>query len=228
MARKKSKKKKTHSRAVSLDVELVVLAVDSNFEFVTQLGFEYRDKNVYPFLEQKGFRIQRCQGALARRLYVAPEARKPGVDYITGVGHGSYDSYTGDFYDSIFSVGNYSQEESQGKIVHFISCETARDLGPDFVLHGCRAYFGYDENFSFQPDDADIFFECDSEVDRGFAQGLTAGQVYDRVIALFNKHIAAFRAAGQEFKAGTLEFDRDHLRAPSSGPQWGDVNARLV
>jgi hypothetical protein len=222
------KRKRRHSRAVSLDLDLIVLAVDSNFEFVTNLAFEYRQKNVYPFLEKKGFKLQRCQGPLARRIYVAPEARKAGVEYITGVGHGGYDTYTGDFHDPVFSVGNYSPEESQGKIVHFISCETARDLGPDFVSHGCRAYFGYDENFSFQPDDADIFFECDSEIDRSFAQGLTAGQASDRARALFDKHIAAFRAAGKEFKAATLEFNRDHLRSPSSGAQWGDANARLV
>lgn len=221
-------RKKRHSLAVSLDVELIVLAVDANFEFVTQMGFDYRQAKAYPYLEKKGFKLQRCQGSLARRLYVAPEARKPGVVYITGIGHGSYNSYTGDFYDPIFSVGNYSPEESHGKIAHFISCETGRDLGPDFVVHGCRAYFGYDENFSFQPDDADIFFDCDTEIDRGFAEGLNAGQVYDRAIALFNKRIAEFRAAGKEYKAATLEFNRDHLRSPSSGEQWGQVSARLV
>jgi hypothetical protein len=221
-------RKKRHSRAVSLDAELIVLAVDANFEFVTKMGFDYRQANTYPLLEKKGFKLQRCQGALARRTYIAPEARKPGVVYITGVGHGSFDSYTGDFFDPIFTVGNYSQEESQGKIAHFISCETGRDLGPDFVLHGCRAYFGYDENFSFQPDDADIFFRCDTEIDRGLAEGLTAGQVYDRAQAIFDQQIAEFRAAGKDFKAATLEFDRDHLRGPSSGAQWGDVDARLI
>lgn len=223
-----SRKKKRHSRAVSLSVDVVVLAVDSSFESVTNQVFQYRQKNVYPFLEQKGFTIQRCQGPLARRIYVAPEARKPGVDYITGVGHGSYDTYTGDFHDPIFSVGNYSPEESRAKIVHLISCETARELGPDFVAHGCRAYLGYDENFSFQPDDGDIFFECDSEIDRAFAQGATAAEAYERARALFDQKIAAFRAAGKEFKAATLEFNRDHLRSPTSGPQWGDPNARLV
>lgn len=221
-------RRKRHSRAVSLNVDLVVLAVDANFEFVTQIGFEYRQAHTYPMLEKKGFKLQRCQGPLARRIYIAPEARKPGVVYITGIGHGAYDSYTGDFFDPIFNVGNYSPEEAQGKITHFISCETGRDLGPDFVLHGCRAYFGYDENFSFQPDDADIFFDCDTEIDRGFAEGLTAGLVYERAKKLFDHRIAEFRAAGKEFKAATLEFNRDHLRAPSSGAQWGDVNARLI
>lgn len=223
-----ARKKKTHKRVVSLEVDLVILAVDAAFEIVTQTGFNYRQEKVYPLLQGKGFAIKRCQETMARRIYAAREARKPHVVYITGVGHGAYDSFTGHFYDPIFSVGNYSPEESNGKIVHFISCETARDLGPDFVAHGCRAYFGYDEDFTFLLDIADIFFECDSEIDHAFAEGLNAGQVYERVKALFDKHIAALRAKGDDYKAATLEFDRDHLRAPSSGAQWGDLNAQLI
>lgn len=215
------------TRTVSLDTPLTVLGVDANFEPITQAGFQYRQTNVYPYFEAKGFTIQRCQGSLARRVYVAPAARQPSVVYITGIGHGTYDTFTGDYYDPIFSVGNYTQEESQGKIVHLLSCETARSLGPDFVLHGCKAFFGYDENFSFQMDIADMFFQCDSEVDRAFADGLAASDVYSRVINLFNKNIATLRAQGSDYKAATLEFDRDHLRAPASGTQWGDANAKL-
>ncbi|HJQ23830.1 MAG TPA: hypothetical protein VKA60_07920 [Blastocatellia bacterium] len=223
-----ARKPKRHSRVVSLTLDLGVLAVDANFETVTQTGYKYRQQHVYPFLEKKGFTLHRCQKSLARRMYVSPVARQPHIVYITGIGHGAYDSFTGDFYEVIFSVGNYSQEESQKKIVHFISCETARDLGPDFVAHGCIAYFGYDENFTFQLDIADIFFECDSEIDRGLASGLTAAEVHERVVALFNQHINALRANGDLYKAATLEFDRDHLRSPVSGPQWGDPQARLV
>ena len=45
--------------------------------------------------------------------------------------------------------------------------------------------FGYDEDFVFVPADQDVFFECDSEIDRAFADGLSAAEVYDRVKALF-------------------------------------------
>jgi hypothetical protein len=225
---KKGNYRRPHKRVVSLELELVILAIDANFEIVTKTGFEYRQQNVYPYLEQKGFALKRSQESLARRIYVAPEARKPHVVYITGVGHGDYNMYTGDFYDEIFKVGDYSSEECQDKIVHFISCETARDLGPDFVVHGCRAYFGYDENFTFLLAEADIFFECDSEIDRGFADGLNAGQVYERAKAVFDKHIDAYRQQGSDYNAATLEFDRDHLRSPSSGAQWGDMQATLI
>jgi len=220
-------KRTRRTRTVSLNMQLTVLAVDANFEPVTQAGFQYRQANVYPYFEAKGFAVQRCQGPLARRIYVAPAASQPNVTYITGIGHGTYDTFTGDYYDPEFNVGNYSQQEVQGKIIHLISCQTAARLGPDFVSNGCRAFFGYDENFSFQMDIADTFFKCDSEIDRAFADGLAASDVYTRVVNLFNQNIASLRAQGADYKAATLEFDRDHLRAPASGPQWGDPNAKL-
>src|SRR5437763_1682358 len=163
------RKRRRPNRTVSLGAPPTILAVDANFEPITQAGFQYRQINVYPYLAAKGFTIQRCQGSLARKIYVAPATHQPNVVFITGIGHGSYNSFTGDYYDPVLTVGNYSQEEAQGKIVHLLSCETARDLGPDLVSHGSKAYFGYDENFSFQMDDADMFFECDSEIDKGFA-----------------------------------------------------------
>ena len=147
-----------------------MVAVDSNYEPVTEAAFRYREREVYPHLVTKGWKLSKWQGPLARRYYVAPEVKKPEVEYITGVGHGAYDLYTGHFGDPIFQVGNYQPEEATGKIVHFLSCQTGRRLGPDFVAHGCRAYFGYDENFTFHFEEAEIFFECDSEIDLAFAE----------------------------------------------------------
>jgi hypothetical protein len=182
---------------------------------------------VYPYLESKGLPAVRCQGPLARRYYVAPAARQPHVAYVTGVGHGSADTYTGDQYSVIFRVGDYSPEECARKIVHLLSCQTARALGRDLVAHGCRAFFGYDVDFTFAAAQRAVFFECDSEIDHAFADGLTAAQVYNRVVRLYSRRIAELRAAGHLYVAAILEMDRDHLRAPSSGPQWGDRQARL-
>jgi hypothetical protein len=211
-------------------VPVVVLGIDSNFEPATQAGCQYRNQHVYPYLAGKGYSIDLCQGPMAKRIYVAPKAQLPGVAYLTGVGHGSYTTYTGHFYDPIFQVGNYSAAEPRGKIVHFLSCETARDLGPDFVRNGCRAYFGYDEDFVFVPAVQDVFFECDSEIDRAFADGLTAAKVYERVKAIYAQRAADFRAQGKQREAATLESDFDCLRCPSSPPApnaWGDTHAKL-
>jgi len=222
--------KRAAPKEQSRTIRVSVLAIDSNYEPATLAVFQYREKHVYPYIASKGYAIDKCQGTMARRVQVAPQARQPGVAYLTGVGHGSYTTYTGHFYDLIFEVGNYSVPEAQGKIAHFLSCETARDLGPDFVRNGCLAYFGYDEDFVFTTADQDIFFECDSEIDRAFADGLNAADVYDRVKALFAKRAAEFRAHGKQTEAATLESDLDCLRCPSSPPgpnAWGDPNAML-
>ena len=179
---------------------------------------------------KRGYTIDKCQGPLARRIYVAPKAQQLGVAYLTGVGHGSYTTYTGHYYDPIFQVGNYSAAEAKDKIAHFLSCETARDLGPDFVRNGCLAYFGYDEDFVFTMADQEVFFECDSAIDRAFTDGLTAAQVFDRVKALFAQRAADFRAQGKQTEAAILELDFDRLRCPSSPPgpnAWGDPKATL-
>jgi len=221
------KSRRNKRRTFTLSLDAVIIGIDANFEPITKAACDYRQKNVYPYLERKGFTVQHLRGAMARRSYVGPAARQANVHYITGLGHGSYDTFTGDFYDPVFSVGNYSPEESGGKIVHLLSCETARSLGPDFTQHGCRAYFGYDENFSFQPDTADLFFECDAEIDLAIADGLTAADVIQRVRRVFDEHIAELRAQGSNYKAATLEFDRDHLRSPADGNPWGDSSAKL-
>ncbi len=91
-----------------------------------------------------------------------------------------------------------------------------------------REYFGYDENFTFYMDFSDTFFECDSDIDLGFADGLNAEEVYDRVIALYNERISDMEDAGHDYVASVLEYDRDHLRAPSVDSRWGDRQAALA
>ena len=224
MAKRAVRKEQTRAVPVS------VVGIDSNWEPATLAACQYREKHVYPHIASKGYSIDKCQGPMAKRVYAGPKARQAGVVYLTGVGHGSYTTFTGHFYDVVFEVGNYSAAEPSGKIVHFLSCETAAHLGPDFVKNGCLAYFGYDEDFIFTVADQDIFFECDSEIDRAFTAGLTAAEVYDRVSKLFTQRADDFRAQGKYTEAATLESDLDCLRCPSSPPSgsvWGSDQAKL-
>src|SRR6266516_1355237 len=227
----KSVRKKRRPSAAGAGMISVVLAIDADSDPVTKAPFDYRQQNVYPYFEQKGFTVVRRQCAMARRARVTPEARKPEVAYLTGVGHGFPNSYTGNSQEPIFSKSSLSTKESQGKIVHFLSCKTAAGLGPSFVAHGCKAYFGYSDNFTYPPSLAEVFFECDSEIDRGFADGLTAGEVLQRVLARFQEHIDRLKATGDGgdlFNASVLEVDLRLLRAPSLEAGFGDPNARLL
>jgi hypothetical protein len=204
------------------------VGIDSSWEQLTQEACDYRNKYVYPYLSKKNVGAKLFQGPLARRIYVASAVRDQKVSYLTGVGHGAFDTYTGDHYDPIWHIGNYPAEEAAGKIVHLLSCQTAAQLGPDFVTHGCNAYFGYDINFTLVWDDRDIFFECDSKIDQAFADGKKASQVYTETYDLFTTRIDQLRAQGKNYVAAVLMTDRDHLRAPASGAQWGSQEAKLV
>jgi hypothetical protein len=216
------------ARRQGLQLRPVALAIDSSYEPVTRAGFNYRQANVYPYLTSHGLSVRRCQGKLARRHFVSQEARKSDVVYLTGVGHGSETTYTGDNGDPILSVGSYAPAEVAGKVLHLLSCQTAAQLGPDCVANGCKAYFGYDVNFTFVPKSKDIFFECDSAIDRAFARGLSADAVYALVTRLFKKRIAELSAGGSDYTAATLETDLDHLCAPSVDARWGDPKAKLT
>ncbi len=224
----------TESRRRMVEVNLVILGIDSNYDEITQPTFEYRQAHVYPYLIEQGFTLEYCQGKLARRCYVASAARDSRVVYITGSGHGFYDTFTGDWKRPLFKVGDYSSEESQGKIVHLLSCNTAGILGGDMVKHGCLAFFGYDQPFTFVPETAHVFFECDSEIDKAFADGLTAAEVYKRVSDLYQKRIKEYEDRfDKELDINllrtsvSLEFNLNHLCAPSVDQRWGDSEAKL-
>ena len=209
-------------------LDLKILAIDSSYDEITQASCVYRNRHVYPYLESKGFELIRCQDELARRIYVKQEACKEDTVYMTGAGHGTSTTYMGVDDDPIFDIGNYRPEESIGKIVHFFACQTAAKLGPDFVNHGCRAYFGYNEDFIAYMYISDAFFACDSEIDKAFADGLTAGDVHDRVIAFYNQKIYDLKGGGHYRAAAALEHNRDHLCTPSVDVKWGSKEARLV
>ena len=208
--------------------DLKILAIDSSHDQLTHAFYVYRNRHVYPYLESRGFELIRCQDGSARRFYVESEACRKDIVYITGVGHGTCTAYMGKDDDPIFDIGNYQSKEVRGKVVHFSACETAAELGPDFVNHGCHAYFGYDEKFTVLMSISDAFFQCDSEIDRAFAEGLTAGEVHDRVIACYNQKICELKDGKHYRAAATLERNRDHLCTPSVDAKWGNKGVRLI
>jgi hypothetical protein len=105
-----------------------------------------------------------------------PQAAAQGADdltvvYVTGVSHGTSDSFTGDQDVPIFQTGSYGAGTFRGRIVHFLACNTALGLGRDIVsAGGAKAFFGYSGLFTW-PDDTSgqysgLFFDCDAEIDR--------------------------------------------------------------
>ncbi len=90
--------------------------------------------------------------------------------------------------------------------------------------------FGYKENFTFrlEPHLIDIFLECDSEIDLAFADGLTAEEVHDRVVALYEQRISELNDAGEIEAASTLRENLEYLCTPSVNPSYGDGQACIL
>jgi hypothetical protein len=204
------------------------LAIDSYDASDVASISAYLEVNVYPYLQSKGFTMQSFFGPLARPEYVATAASAVAVTLLTGGGHGNYEAFLGFHSQPVFAVGAYTGAEVSGKIAHFLSCENAKQLGPDFVSKGCLAYVGYDENFVFDPTDADRFFNCDGEFLRGLADGLTVGQAVNRAKNLFTRTIADLTSQGSTSAANLLAYNLAHLRSPLDGAQWGSSDVKLI
>src|SRR5215470_11714756 len=104
------------------------LCIDADFEPVTHAGYQHRLSYLYPKLRNGNIALMFCSGPDDTRPTVAPRASVPAVAYLTGEGHGSAVSYLGQGYDPIFVVGGYQPVEVSGKIAHFLSCRTAKQL----------------------------------------------------------------------------------------------------
>jgi len=206
---------------------VIVLGVDSNYEEVTEVAEKYRSKHVYPEFRMQGAEVRRLAGSTASRADFVRETDKPGIDYITGVGHGNYSTYTGHHGNAVLRVGAYSSYEVKDKIIHLLSCQTARYLGPDTVKNGAVAFLGYIENFVFEMDCCEEFFDCDSQIDHILAKGGTVGESHDACIEKFNFFIDKYAQSGDYRLASVFEMDRDRLRSPVISGDYGNPDATL-
>ena len=82
------------------------IAIDPNYEDLTIAAFSYRRDNVYPSLNGERLRLTSLVNSQADSSPVAAAAIQPGVAYITGVGHGDYDTFNGYFNHPVFSVAD--------------------------------------------------------------------------------------------------------------------------
>jgi hypothetical protein len=189
----------------------------------------YRKAKVHPVFTAQGFEVKVLQGVEDVRHFFAIEAKKSRVVYISGVGHGSGNLYTGHLGNHIIKVGSYDAAEVNNKVIHLLSCQTAKTLGPDMVSKGSKSYFGYFENFVFNFDVAgtpvneiELFWQADSQIDISLALGRTVAQAHADAIAKFNWAIAQVPNTGI---AANLTWDRNYLRSAVIGASYGSSTA---
>lgn len=191
---------------------------ENTTDVVTTPFANYRIANVHSAFAARGFTVVPLTGANDVRTQFVPQAKNSLTVYIAGVGHGAYTVYTGNAGDHILEVGLYDPAEVKGKALHFLSCQTAGQLGPDTVAKGAKCYMGYNENFHLvwdnpatPTDEFSCFAKSDSTFDIWMANGATAQQAYNATIAMFNAMLALPGIPGSA-AATWLAYDRDHCR----------------
>jgi hypothetical protein len=204
-----------------------VVTIDATDESITDTCAQYRADEVYGAMTAPAFDVRHFTGDRATRELVLPdlETFKPAL--LTASGHGFATMYTGQVRRPILEVGQYRPVHVHGTIIHFLSCEAGEALGADLVVNGCRAFFGYDDDFVFPSNEPELFLECDSAIDLTLMDGGTAEEAYEAAIDAFNKAVFRLRRAGRVWLAVALERNRNCLCAPSRDVRWGDPLARL-
>jgi len=204
-------------KCIVLKVPTRALFCENTTDGVTTPFANYRIANVHPVFQTRGFTMVVLTGSNDVRSKFVPEAKNGATVYISGIGHGNYTTYTGNYGDHILEVGLYDPAEVKGKAIHFLSCETSGKLGPDTVAKGAKSYVGYTENFILQWDDGStpainefqLFAKSDSTFDIWMANGATAQQAYDATVQAFNAAIAQVPGT---VAATYLTSDRNHLK----------------
>lgn len=201
-----------------------VLFCENTTDHLTGPAAQYRIKNVHPVFASKGFNVIVLQGLQDIRTNFQIKAIDNSVVYIGGIGHGASNIYTGDNFNQILTVGAYAGNEVKGKVMHFLSCQTAAALGPDTVSKGALAYTGYSEDFVFDTSHGDLYWQCDSVFDINMANGKTVSQAMTELYKAFDNAIAQFPGTST---AANLLHNKTVLRSPVSGAPWGQQNAKI-
>jgi len=201
------------------------LAVDTISDDLTIACFDARDANVYPHFAEQSVVLTRLTGPAATAAAVIA-ALTSDIDLLTLSGHGLADRILGQS-GTILEVGLYPAEAVRAKIIHMLACDSGELLGPDLVANGCKAFFGYREQFLFPVANPRDFLDCDGVIDRALAQGLTADEAFQLAIRSFNRTIADLKKAGKTFRASMVQHNRDCLVAPSVDARFGDPTATL-
>lgn len=208
-------------KCIVMKVATRVLFLENTTDAVTTPFANYRIANVHPAFQARGFTVQVLKGLDDIRANFLPLAKNSLTVYIGGIGHGAYTLYTGHGGNRILEVGAYDPSEVNGKGFHFLSCQTAAQLGPDIVAKGAKFYDGYTENFTFVWDDAStpvnevqLFEKADSTFDLMIASGATAQQAHAAKTQAFNAAIAQVPGTAA---ASWLTFDRDHNKLLGAG-----------
>jgi len=127
-----------------------VLAIDPSYDLTTQYGEAFRWRLVFNNFQAQypGHLLLDLKQIQACRKDIHNVVSNGSVDYISAMGHGDYELFTGHngsiIWDTLSGLSNLN-----GKIVHLLSCKAGAVLGREMVKNGAKAFWGYTTDFGF-------------------------------------------------------------------------------
>lgn len=200
----------------------VVVCARSDYEEVTHYGAYWLSFAVDD-ARRRGLLIEDLLGpeATADNFRIAITTLDPALVY--GMGHGNSNVFTLQNQEYAL-VACTNDQLLAGRVVYLLSCVTGAGLGPSAVGKGCLAYMGYDQDFSFIIEDP-YNPASDRYTNGGFRQGgiepilslqagKTAGEAFERTLAVFNQWIDYWSKSSDSQASlcvANLAHDRDCL-----------------
>lgn len=164
-------------------------------------------------------------GKKATRKRTMGMISKKRVDAVLFNGHGS-DCEVAGYDEVIFDTD--SAEMLNGKVVHALSCHTAKTLGPKAIQCGAKEYVGYDEKFVAllqndkighpeEDDTAALFLDPAFVAQEALLDGKSGQEAVTLAKKAYNRSI--LKALNSDVQSdndqfiGWLLWDREHLKS---------------
>ena len=156
-------------------------------DFACKWGSWWLKEKVIKSAQTHGYTVSDLHAGAATRSNVLRECKKSDFCYFSGVGHGNFTTFTGQYEEKIFWRGDEETKKiSKGKHFNFLSCKFGR-FGARWMARegGAIGVHAYKADFIFIADDehfpnsyAEPFFDAHTTTDRELLKGATHGEAH--------------------------------------------------
>lgn len=204
---------------------MLVLVTNPEMDKLTRYLRVWTKKLIKQFNKKHDFIHLEQSKANQKRLHKTLE--KKGVECVLLNGHGANDRIAGNNPNDIL-IDIDSAHLLTGTVVHALSCNTAKNLGPAAIKQGAKAYIGYDEQFiavlkdgnlsnPLQDDTAALFLDPAMAAPKALLDGKSAAEAIAQAKQAYNNSI--IKAFSSDIQSDNDQFiklllwDRNHLKS---------------
>ena len=163
------------------------------------------------FARESGFQVFDIRKDKVNKITVSAILREKNPILVLFNGHGSDEMITGHNDESLIQTPD-DIHLLKSKIVHSLSCSSAKKLGKDAVENGAVCYIGYENDFIFffdknktarplEDDTAKPVFESSNQVAFSLIKGNDAGESFVKSQKTYEKWINYYRLHGELLEA---------------------------